>query len=214
MSYDEQKNFFETAYNTGSDLWTDTYAHANILHLVSTLPKNSLILDLGTGRGRMAFAMVELHMRGIGLDYIERLAEVNNAEAHAKHFDGQIKFVTGNALDIGFADGSFDAVTDFGMLHHLLPDDWFQYRSEVSRVLKSGGYIISVVLSKETEHFYEFMPKDSTDSDFEKYGVHYHFFTAEELANVYGNDFKILKQETIHLEKERENLLITVLAKN
>ncbi len=214
MSYDEQKNFFETAYNTGSDIWTDKHAHRDILHLVSTLPHRSLILDLGTGRGRMAFAMAALGMRVIGLDYIERLADVTNAEVHAKHLDGEIKFVTGDALDIGFADASFDAVTDFGLLHHIHQEDWPQYAAEVSRVLKPGGHVVSVVLSKETEHFYDFSPKNSKENDYTKYGVHYHFFTHAELVDVYGSNFKVVKQETLYLEKERENLLITLLQKN
>lgn len=37
-----------------------------------------------------------------------------------------------------YADGSIDAVFDFGVLHHL--EEWKSGLSEVSRVLKRGGY--------------------------------------------------------------------------
>lgn len=214
MNYDEQKNFFETAYKTGSDLWTDKLYHSKILEYISLLPANSLTLDLGSGRGRLSFAMAEMGLRVIGLEYIESLTEINNTEVQAKNLEGKIKFVAGDALEIAFADTSFDAVTDFELLQHLHREDWPKYSSEINRVLKPGGHVLTVCLSKETESFYDFAPSQSIEGDYEKYGVFFHFFTPAELAKVYGDNFKIIKQETFYLEKERENLLITFLQKN
>lgn len=214
MDYSDQKNYFETAYNTGSDIWTDKLYHSKVFEYLALLPADSMILDLGSGRGRLAFAMVELGFRVIGLDYIHNLGDVNNAEARAKNMQGKIKFIEGDVLDIAFADGSFDAVTDFALLQHMHREDWRKYSSEINRVLKSGGYILNVSLSKDTEQFYDFQPNQSIEGDYEKYGAFFHFFTATELTKVYGENFKLIKQETFYLEKERETLLITLLQKN
>lgn len=214
MNYDDQKNYFETAYNTGADIWTDKFYQSKILGYLALIPGNALTLDLGSGRGRLAFAMAEMGLRVIGIEYIDSLVEVNNTEVKAKSLDGKIKFVRGDALDISFADGSFDAVTDIGLLQHLHREDWAKYASEITRVLKSGGHVLNVSLSRDTAQFYDFHPKESESGDYEKYGAFYHFFTPEELSEVYGYDFKIVKQETFYLEKERESLLITLLQKN
>ena len=214
MDYSEQKNFFETAYNTGSDIWTDKLFHGKILEYLSMIPANSLTLDLGSGRGRLAFAMAEMGLRVIGIENIESLVEVANTEVRAKNLDGKIKFVLGDALDISFADTSFDAVTDIGLLQHLRPEDWAKYSSEVNRVLKPGGYVLVAALSKDTAQFYDFHPKESETSDYEKYGAHFHFFTPEELSRVFGNNFQMVKQEGLYLEKERENFLVMLLRKN
>ena len=214
MDYSEQKNYFETAYNTGSDIWTEKLYRSKVLEYLTALPSNALVLDLGSGRGRLAFAMAEMGLRVIGIEYIENLVSVNNIEVKAKHLDGKIKFVDGDALDISFADGSFDAVTDIGLLQHLHRDDWTKYASEISRVLKPGGHVVCVSLSRDTAQFYDFHPKESSDGDYEKYGTYYHFFTPEELSEVYGHDFQIVKQETFYSEKERENFLIMLLRKN
>lgn len=213
MDYSEQKQYFETAYRTGSDIWTDKHYHHKMFSYISEFPTNSLVLDIGTGRGRWPFAMAETGLRVIGLDYVKSLAEVGNHEAKAKHLEGKLRFVHGDALDINFTDESFDAVTDFGLLQHLSKSDWPAYIREVSRVLKPGGYYLSVALSKETEHFYTFEPKKSQKSDFEKYGVSYHFFADGEIAQTLGSGFRTVKSETIYVEKHQEYLIVTLLQK-
>jgi ubiquinone/menaquinone biosynthesis C-methylase UbiE len=214
MHYDEQKKFFETAYRTGSDIWTDKHYHSKVFEYLAKIPQGSMVLDLGTGRGRWPFAMVDLGLRVIGVDYIKHLIKVNNQEAKAKHLQGKIRFVEGDVFDIGFADATFDAVTDFGLLQHMRHEDWPKYGGEVSRVLRPGGHVISVAYSRETPKLFDFVPGDSDDGDFEKYGVHYHFFSESEILDAYGYNFQIIKQETVHLEKHNETLLFSLLQKN
>ncbi len=213
MSYNEQKEFFETAYRTGSDIWSDKLYHTKIFEYLQYLPDNSTVLDLGTGRGRWPFAMAEMGFQVIGLDYIDDLIEINNKEAKAKHFQGKLAFITGDALDIRFEDESFDVITDFGLLQHMHHEDWEQYGREISRVLKLGGYYLSVALSKETPKFYNFSPAAMEHADFEKYGVFYHFFTPDDFIKVLGPDFKMTKSETIFLPKHNETLLISLFRK-
>lgn len=45
--------------------------------------------------------------------------------------------VEGDAQNLPFEDGRFDAVFNFGIVHHL--EDWRRGLSEVARVLKPGG---------------------------------------------------------------------------
>lgn len=213
MSYSEQKEFFETAYRTGSDIWSEKLYHSKVFEYLRELPGGSTVLDLGTGRGRWPFAMAEMGFHVIGLDYIEHLIEINNKEAKAKNFQGQLRFIEGDALDIRFTDESFDAITDFGLIQHMHHEDWEQYGKEIGRVLKLGGHYLSVALSKDTPKFYNFSPAAAEHADFEKYGVFYHFFTPEDFQKVLGPDFKMVKAETIFLEKHNETLLISLFKK-
>ena len=52
---------------------------------------------------------------------------------------------------------------------------------QLFRVLKPGGFYLNVSLSRETQRFYEFYPRSSESGEFQKYGVHYHFFEKEEI---------------------------------
>jgi ubiquinone/menaquinone biosynthesis C-methylase UbiE len=215
MSYESQKKFFEAAYATGSDIWTNAPYKRIVLEYISNLPQHGMILDLGTGRGLWPFTMAELGYKVIGLDYVKHVIEINNKEVKARHLEGKLAFMEGDVFDIPLTDNSIDAVTDFGLMQHIKKDDWSSYAKQVDRILKQGGYVLIVTLSKKTQNFFGFSPLNATDRNFEKYGVHYYFFEAEEMKQIYGNHFEVIKQETRQMtEHNNETLLFTLLRKN
>ena len=55
MNYVRQKVFFKAAYLTGSDVWTNTTLTTFGNELAGKLSKGSLVLDVGSGRGKFAF---------------------------------------------------------------------------------------------------------------------------------------------------------------
>jgi ubiquinone/menaquinone biosynthesis C-methylase UbiE len=214
MTYSEQKEFFENAYATGSDVWSNPSYKRTVLRYIARLPERSLVLDLGTGRGLWPFTMVELGHKVIGLDYIKHVVNINNQEAKARHMEGKLVFVDGDALDIPLTDASIDAITDFGLLHHLHPEDWQTYKNEIDRVLKPGGHVLLSTLSKQTQKFFDFSPVSSTDASFEKFGVFYYFFKNEQIKEIFGHDFEIIAQETEQIKgQHNETLLFTLLRK-
>ncbi len=61
------------------------------------------------------------------------------------------RFVEGSADDLGaFPDGSFDAVLDLCILHHV--EGWRSFFDECRRVLKDGGCIYIADLSRSCIH--------------------------------------------------------------
>ena len=191
MSYTDQDNFFAQAYRTGTDHWTNIPFKRRAHELTLYLPKDSLILDLGTGRGRLLFDLADLGFRAIGLENNDSLIEHGNSEIKAKNLDTRLRFYKGTALDIPMADESFDALVDIGLLHHIIPVDYPNYISESTRVLKQGGLFFLVVLSKKTPNYFSWHPNQSDAADFEKEGVSYHFFSDEELQALFQKDFDI-----------------------
>jgi len=112
------------------------------------------------------------------------------------NLEGKLKFVEADVLNIPFVDGGFDAVCDFGLFETLYKEDWIKYVNEINRVLKPGGLYLNVSLSRETHHFFEFSPKAGADVDFEKYGIHYHFFGEEEIKTIFLDKFEVISQKT------------------
>lgn len=214
MSYDAQKKFFETAYKTGTDLWTDKLYVSKVFEYLGKLPAGAMTLDLGTGRGRWAITMAEAGFKVIGVDYVTHLISTNNREAKAKGLEGKIRFIEGDVFDIPLADNTIDVVTDFGLLQHIHREDWPKYGSEVRRVLRPGGHVLVVALSKETPKFFDFSPKDVADASIEKYGASYHFFTPEEIMSVFGHGYTLIQNEVLFSPKESEALLFALLRKD
>lgn len=201
MNHDTQKNYFEIAYRTGSDVWTHIPYHTTAMHLLPTLPKDSLILDVGVGRGVWLSKMVDIGYRVIGLDYVQEIVKRGNRDIKMYNRAERARFVQGDVRDIPLADHSFDAVTDIGVLQHLDVIDWHQYVSELRRVLKTGGYVLNVSLSKETMRFMGFQPKNSFESQVEKFGVSYYFFSDNEINALFAHHgFSLIDQKIEHFD--------------
>lgn len=89
------------------------------------------ILDLCTGHGVVAAELLATGASVVALDFSEAMLALAQEAAPAA------TFVQGNAMEMDFADHSFDAVTvGFGVPHFPDPARGF---AEIARVLKPGG---------------------------------------------------------------------------
>jgi demethylmenaquinone methyltransferase/2-methoxy-6-polyprenyl-1,4-benzoquinol methylase len=104
-----------------------------------SLKKGSKILDMGCGLGETTkmlsafFPETDL----TGLDQDEALIEEAN-DTKGKP-GSNMKFVTGDALDLPFEDNHFDFVFARYLIHHI-PDSYAALK-EMKRVCKAGGII-------------------------------------------------------------------------
>lgn len=108
------------------------------------------VLDVCTGTGDWALALAdEVKESGkvIGLDFSENMLTV--AKEKGKHLPKeQIQFMHGNAMELPFADNSFDYVTiGFGLRN--VPD-YDQVIAEMYRVVKPGGKVVCLETSQPT----------------------------------------------------------------
>ena len=215
MDYSQQKGFFQTAYATGSDDWSALSFASKAKELKDVLEPGAMILDIGSGRGRLPFELAREGFRVIGVDFVKSIVEKNNDEVRNFGFESKVRFLEGDVFDIPLADNSFDAVVDVGLLQHVHPEDWSDYRNEIVRVLRPGGYFFVIALSKETPTFIAWNPKQSTFGDFELSGLHYHFFTKEEIEILFESDFEIVSErvETVGTHGDSAEYFIALMRK-
>jgi len=96
------------------------------------------VLEVGCGRGIGAeilfrqFGAAEVHAFDLDPDMVEQARQRLSAFG-----PDRLKLYVGNASAIPEPDSSFDAVFDFGIIHHV--PDWRSGISEIKRVLKPGG---------------------------------------------------------------------------
>jgi ribosomal protein L11 methyltransferase (prmA) len=102
-------------------------------------------LDVGCGSGALTVACAKRNPRAqmVGIDrWGKEYASFNlplcerNAEAEGVR---NVSFVRGNAVKLGFTDGTFDAVTSNYVYHNIKGKDKQQLLVETLRVLKKGG---------------------------------------------------------------------------
>lgn len=96
-------------------------------------------LEIGCGLGRGAGLLVNrLGFRHVVAFDLEEKLIVRAAKRNPRTLEQKVSFYVGDAQDLPFKDSSFDAVVNFGIIHHVL--DWRRCISELSRILRPGGY--------------------------------------------------------------------------
>ena len=108
-------------------------------------PLRGDVLELGAGGGAMAkeamrrFPAARLTLTDVDPAMLAALSRRLGGVQRAA-------LVTADATGLPFADGSFDVVTSYLMLHHVM--DWEAAVAEAGRVLRPGGLLVGYDLVK------------------------------------------------------------------
>ena len=140
------------------------------------------VLEIGCGRGVGTeiifeqFGAREVHAFDVDPDMIDR------AQSRLSRYPAdRLKLFVGDAVAIDAEDQMYDAVFDFGIIHHV--PSWRRAVSEVKRVLRPGGrFFFEEVTSHALNRwsyrtFLEHPPKDRFTGDqfigeLERHGIH------------------------------------------
>lgn len=94
-------------------------------------------LEIGCGRGVGSALILDL----FGADAVDAFdldpRMVVRARARLAGHRSRVRFWVGDASAIGVPDATYDAVFDFGIIHHV--PEWRRALAEVHRVLRPGG---------------------------------------------------------------------------
>jgi ubiquinone/menaquinone biosynthesis C-methylase UbiE len=108
-------------------------------------------LEIGCGRG----VGIQLILKVFGADSVDAFdldpRMVTRARGRLSAYGSRVRVWVGDATAISVPDAAFDAVFDFGIIHHV--PDWRRALAEVQRVLKPGGrFYAEEVLSRFIVH--------------------------------------------------------------
>lgn len=107
-------------------------------YLISEIPKDAKVLDVGCGEGRNIKSILEATPNVYGVDMDSKA--VQDAKQNFKELEN-VHVVQGEAKALPFEDGSFDVVTLLMILPNLNTDKEAAFK-EAERVLKDDGFII------------------------------------------------------------------------
>lgn len=114
-------------------------------HARSLLAPGSRVLEVGAGSGRLSALLASSGHQLTCLDYTPEALQ--SARRNFAAADVQGEFVHGDAFDLPFPEGSFDAVFSTGLFEHY--DDPLPIVAEMTRVLRQGGVFFSDIVPRK-----------------------------------------------------------------
>ena len=100
-------------------------------------------LDVATGTGDLAFELANRIAPGgevLGVDFSEQMLDVARRKAAERALPARVGFEWGNAMELDYADDSFDAATvGFGVRNF---SDLDRGLGELARVVRPGGRVV------------------------------------------------------------------------
>ncbi|HEY7603069.1 MAG TPA: class I SAM-dependent methyltransferase [Gaiellaceae bacterium] len=94
-------------------------------------------LDVGCNWGRWTIAAARAGWRPTGIDRARK--SIDAARRVADQLGVEVEYVVGDARELPFPDGAFDAVFSYSVLQHLAKEDARVAVAEIGRVLRPGG---------------------------------------------------------------------------
>ena len=120
-------------------------SYAYLYRRIAKLVRAKEVLELATGPGVLAKRIAPVTKRMLATDYSEGMI----AEAKKGACPNNLRFEVADAMDLPYADASFDAVIIVNALH-LLPEPGRALR-EIARVLRPDGILIAPNFVKQRE---------------------------------------------------------------
>ncbi|MBI4394395.1 MAG: class I SAM-dependent methyltransferase [Euryarchaeota archaeon] len=123
----------------GAGDWTPDAADGVRRFFKEHLQPGMSVLEIGCGSGTgLADLVKERRVRGFGIDISAAASRLSVRSAGAKGVDATI--ATMSALQLGYKDGTFDALYSVGVLEHFR--DPAPFLAETGRVIKVGGLMM------------------------------------------------------------------------
>lgn len=111
------------------------------------LATGGTVLDIGCGAGSNVLFLAERGYRAHGVDLSP--GAVAAARARAAEAGLRVDIEEGDALDLRFADASFDGLVDNGCFHTLPLSRRKEYADEVHRILRPDGRFVLSWVARE-----------------------------------------------------------------
>ena len=148
-------------------------------------------IDIGCGLGnysrelsRMGFEMTGVDFSSVAIEKAQKLAELKKLSIEFLNAD----FTKELKLNIS----GFDFAFDYGLLHHIYPEQRDKYASNVAKVLNRNAYYLSIAFNEEDTYFEGKGKYRET-----KTGSILYFSNTVEIQELFSPLFHILEQKNI-----------------
>ena len=150
-------------------------------------------VDLGCGAGNYAIYLASKGFDVTGVDFSR--AAIKIAKKNAKKKGVKCEFVTADVInEMDKVRGGCDFAYDWGLLHHIMPEDRQKYVSNVHGLLNPGGKYLSLCFHEDDSYF-----EGDGKLRGSALGTKIYFSNKDELVELFSPMFEILDFQIIEL---------------
>jgi 2-polyprenyl-3-methyl-5-hydroxy-6-metoxy-1,4-benzoquinol methylase len=148
------------------------------------------VLDIGCGGGRHVMSFAKEGFNSYGIDFSKTAIDL--AKLDAKENNLELNLKTGDILKTKYKKDFFAVIHDSGCLHHMQKKHWKKYLNIIKTLLRKDGYYKLFCFSTNTKFLTG--RKITKERNWISHKGHYsHFFTKQEVKDLFSKDFKIIK---------------------
>ena len=191
------------------------------IDFIDSLPKTSIVADIGSGNGRHLTPCAKRCKKVIGLDISDELLKIVQSKVVENGLNN-VELVHSDVVNIPLKEKSVDAVLFVATLHNI-PQRYRRIKSlnEINRILKPGGKAIISVWSRWQDKFRQhFIKKCLTNPNraelgdidvyWKQHGLNiarfYHLYSKRELqSDLKQAGFEITKIEGVKYFSKKYN---------
>jgi SAM-dependent methyltransferase len=142
---------------------------------------DKVVLDVGSGTGRLAFAAATKAKMVYASEPVDRLREYLRDKIKRENITNVV-VIDGTVEQIPYPDNSFDIV----MSGHVVGDDYERELAELTRVTKPGGYIIDCMGEDDRK-------REKPDQKLLEAGFQYFYYASKTGGDVYRYVKRVVK---------------------
>ena len=155
-------------------------------------------IDLGCGAGNYAIYLAQRGFEVTGVDISPAAIEIARKSAEAKGL--KCDFFVANVIEeLNKLNQTWDFAYDWGLLHHILPEQRHKYVEGVHRILNPSGKYLSVCFSEKDAGFGGSGKYRKT-----RLGTVLYFSSEDELRELFEEYFQIIELWTAKIEGKFE----------
>ena len=186
-----EKSYMETSWKNLDKPYKKFIIEDSIKQFNSFLKLKSIqgtLLDIGCGSGKNSIFFDQQGFLVKGIDFTNSALKL--CRENAQNRKSQAKFMVADIIEGKFNE-EFDVVLDCGCLHHIRKKYWKKYLKNILSSVKSKGYFYFHGFG-DNSHKLGFAPKNRNWHI--KNGHYTHFFSDNEIKELFGKHFKIIKK--------------------
>lgn len=186
---------FENIYSKHGAIWTQEKSPQKLISLIEGgILKPGKVLDSACGEGTSAVYLAKEGFDVTGIDFSEKAIEYAHERASKER--AEVNFMVLDVMASEKLTDAFNFVFEWGLIHHLPPEQVESYIQKIVKVLVQDGLYMTNSFNIESEAYGQKGQRVRKTP----IGTELYYYSQQEMHDLFAKYFSIIEEEIVPLE--------------